>query len=93
MDIGVLICLALVSTLTLLILALRIMRWRTLIKYHWMADIGFTISMFILLSGSLTGMIIAILSGLMFSIILTVGKYFTKEDINESQRQISTRYD
>jgi hypothetical protein len=80
MDIGVLICLAIVSTITLLILALRIMKWSTLIKHHLIADVGFTVGTFILLSGSMTGMIISILSGLFFSIVLSIGKWLTPKN-------------
>ena len=77
MDILPLVGLASITTITLLILALRVMKWRTLIRYHWAADVGFTIGTFILLSGSMTGMLISIISGLMFSIVLSIGKWLT----------------
>jgi len=77
MNLTVICVLSLVSTLTLLTLALRVVKWTTLVEHHWAADIVFTVGTFVLLSGSLTGMTISIISGLMFSIILSVGKKFT----------------
>ena len=57
-----------------LFFALRLFRWRSLIKMHWMVDIVFTVALFFLFQGTLAGTLIAVIAGLAMSIILTIGK-------------------
>jgi hypothetical protein len=77
MDLTTIFLLAVVSVLTLMTAVLRVVPWRTLMRYHWAADVAFTVALIFILSGSLMGMVIAIISGLIFSIVLTVGKILT----------------
>lgn len=78
MNIATMIFLAAISVATTLVAVLRIISWQTLIRYHGLADIGFTLALMFMFSGTVSGMVIAVIGGLFFSIILSIGKKFTK---------------
>lgn len=79
MDIGLMILLAAISVATTLTAVLRLISWRTIMRYHGIADVAFTGLLLVLFSGTVSGMVIAVIAGLIFTIVLTVGKKLTRK--------------
>lgn len=78
MDVGAMVLLAAVAVLTLLTALMRFVGWRTIMRYHGLVDIVFTLMLMWMFSGTVTGMIIAIIGGLIMTIILSIGHRFTR---------------
>lgn len=66
--------LATVSVACALFFGLRLVRWRTMLRLHWLADVLFTSAVFLIFAGTLGGALVAAFAGLLFSVILTGGK-------------------
>lgn len=74
MDLIYILMLATISVLCALTFALRLVGWSQLLAAHWLADVLFTVALFLIFSGTLTGSLVAAFGGLMFSLILTAGR-------------------
>lgn len=61
-----------------LITTCRVIGWRRVAKHATLVDVIFTVFMAVLLFGTLTGMLVAILSGLFMAIILTCMRYLVR---------------
>jgi hypothetical protein len=55
----------------------RLVSWKTLMRRAIWFDIAFTLVMPALFAGSYAGMVLAALSGIVFSVILAIFKLFT----------------
>lgn len=66
-----------ISVLAALILVLRVVSWATLVRHHLVADVVVTVSLIYLFSGTMSGMVIAACTGLLFSVMLSVGRALT----------------
>lgn len=75
MDLITVLLLSCISVCAALTFALRLFTWRQIVNQHWLADVLFTVLLFLIFSGSLTGMLVAATGGLMFSLILSAGRY------------------
>lgn len=86
MDVGAMVLLAAVSVATLLTALMRFVGWRTIIRYHGFVDVTFTLMLMWMFSGTVTGMIIGIIGGLLMTIILSIGKRFTRLEPKQKVR-------
>lgn len=77
MNIEMMVVVAVITVLASLITVLRVIPWRALVRYHWFADVALTLFLIYLFAGTLSGMIIAAIAGLTFSIILSIGRWLT----------------
>lgn len=75
MDLLTVFLLASISVGAAFTFALRLVTWDAIIRQHWLADVLFTVLLFLIFSGTLTGMLVAATGGLMFSLILSAGRY------------------
>jgi hypothetical protein len=75
MDLITVLLLALISVGAALTFALRLFSWNQIVGSHWLAGIIFTVLLFLIFSGTLTGMLVAATGGLLFSLILSAGRY------------------
>ncbi|MFD2175703.1 hypothetical protein [Rhodobacter lacus] len=66
--------LAAATVATFITFVLRLVRMRTILRFHWLADVAMTTLAFIIFQGTLGGTLVAVLSGLMFTIFLTLAK-------------------
>lgn len=78
MDVGAMVLLAAVAVGTLLTALMRFIGWRTIMKYHGFVDVFFTLMLMWMFSGTVSGMIIAIISGLIMTIVLSIGHRLTR---------------
>lgn len=60
----------------------RVVKWKTILKYATVVDIGFTLGMLGLLSGTLGGAASAILAGLLMAVFLTVSRRVHKMGVD-----------
>lgn len=74
MTLTMILLLALISVGCALTFSLRLVGWQQLLSAHWLADVLFTVALFLIFNGTLTGALVAATGGLMFSIILSVGR-------------------
>lgn len=74
MSLPIIFLMAAVSVATFLFFVLRLVRWATLLRFHWLADVVLTAALFVLFYGTLGGTLVAALGGLLFSVILSAGK-------------------
>lgn len=84
MDLTVVLLLALISVGCALTFALRLVGWSQLLSAHWLADVIFTVALFLIFSGTLTGALVAATGGLIFSLILSLGR--KAQDIQRRQQ-------
>lgn len=77
MDVVTMIFLAAISVATLLTALLRFVRWRTIIKYHGFVDVFFTLALLWMFNGTVSGMVIGVIGGLLMTIVLSIGKKLT----------------
>ena len=76
MDLIIVAALATTSVACFLTFSLRILTWRAILRHHLIADVTFTVALFLLFQGTLTGTLVAALGGLMMSLLLTAGRFF-----------------
>lgn len=74
MSMAIIISMATVSVAAFIVTASRIKGFQWLVKHATIVDIVFTIGGVILFAGTVTGMLIAVLSGLMMALFLTIVK-------------------
>ncbi len=70
--------LAAISVGTILTALMRFIGWRTIMKYHGFVDVIFTLAFMWMFSGTVSGMVIAIIAGLILTIVLSIGHRFTR---------------
>lgn len=70
--------LSFVTVAAFLFLMLRLMRWRTLMRHAVKVDVLFTLIALMGSMGTITGLAVAITSGLLLAIFLTCAKAITK---------------
>lgn len=66
--------LAAASVAAVLITGTRVVGWKNIKKHATKWDVGFTIGIGALLYGTMTGMLVAILGGLIMALVLTVAR-------------------
>lgn len=74
----IIIALAATATATMVTFSLRLVKWRTLMRFHWLVDVLVTAALFAIFAGTLGGALVATVGGLMVSIMLTVGRKATR---------------
>ncbi|WP_299073776.1 hypothetical protein [uncultured Paraglaciecola sp.] len=67
---------AIVLVAAILVTASRILSFKTLLGLATPIDVVFTVMLFFIFSGTLAGMVIATIAGLVMAITLSVGRYF-----------------
>lgn len=78
MSLSFIIIAAVATVAATFITAARVLSFKTMAKYATVIDIVFTIVMLLMFAGTLTGMLVAILSGLLMAICLSALKVTTK---------------
>lgn len=78
MDLLMIAFLALASVATGLFFMIRLVNWSTILRAHWLVDIVFTSLLFVLFQGTLQGTVIAVVAGLIMSLVLTAAKIISK---------------
>lgn len=75
MSFGLIFFLSAATVACAITFALRLASWSWLLRHAWLVDVSFTAGLFVLLNGTLGGALIAALSGLLLSMVLTAGRY------------------
>lgn len=86
MDVGAMVLLAAIAVATLLTALMRFIGWRTIIRYHAFVDVAFTLMLIWMFAGTVSGMIIGIIGGLIMTIVLSIGKRFTRLEPRQKLR-------
>jgi hypothetical protein len=63
-----------VSVAACLVTLNRVIGWQRILRYATLVDVGFTIGLGVLFMGTLTGMLVAVLGGLLMALTLTIAK-------------------
>lgn len=66
--------LSIITVLAAITFMLRVLRWKTILRFHAFIDVVFTIALFALFAGTLTGALVAAAAGLILSLILTTAR-------------------
>jgi hypothetical protein len=74
MSVASILFLSCATVAAFLFLMIRIMPWRYIVRFAVPIDIGFSVLAFFGFGGTLTGLCVAICSGLILAIVLTVAK-------------------
>lgn len=76
LSLPVIILLAACCVAAFLVTVCRVTGWRRLLRHRTLADIVFTALSVLLLAGTLTGLLVAILGGLIMAVFLSAWAYF-----------------
>jgi hypothetical protein len=56
----------------------RVIGYRRMFKHATLVDVAFTVLMVLIFAGTLTGMLVAIVAGLMMALVLSAGRYLLR---------------
>lgn len=74
MDLFFIFASALLTVASGLLFALRFVRWRTILRFHWLADALAHVVLFAVFYGTLGGAMTAAVACLIFSLLLNTGR-------------------
>ena len=78
MSLEIIFLMSLVSVVSFLVVLSRIIGFRKVLQHATAVDISFTVVVCFVLAGSITGLLIGIVAGLIMTGILTVGRAFQR---------------
>lgn len=74
MDLAYIVISAVLTVISGLLFALRFVRWRDILRYHWLADALAHVVLFAVFYGTLGGAMTAAVACLFFSLLLNAGR-------------------
>lgn len=74
MTFSMIVLTAFIAVASLMTFTLRLIRFRSIVRLHWLFDATVHVLLFSMFAGTLTGMLIAATGGLMFSLLMSAAR-------------------